>query len=114
MGSNDQFAMQKSRVAHVRFGSKADIAALPINVRFTPNSGHRNSIVRCLLCAKSRHYASQQNSGYSITSSARSSNDGGMVIPRDLAVLRLITKSNLVGSCTGKSDGLSPLRIRPT
>jgi putative ABC transport system substrate-binding protein len=27
-----------------------------------------------------------------------------------IIVLRLITKSNLVGSCTGKSDGLSPLR----
>jgi hypothetical protein len=25
---------------NVRFGSKADIAALPINVRFTPKSGH--------------------------------------------------------------------------
>jgi len=25
---------------HVRFGSKADIAAPPTNVRFTPNSGH--------------------------------------------------------------------------
>jgi hypothetical protein len=24
----------------VRFGSKADIAASPTNVRFTPNSGH--------------------------------------------------------------------------
>jgi hypothetical protein len=27
--------------ANVRFGSKADIAAPPINVRFTPKSGHR-------------------------------------------------------------------------
>src|SRR6516162_4121418 len=26
---------------HVRFGSKADIRARPINVRFTPKSGHR-------------------------------------------------------------------------
>jgi hypothetical protein len=25
---------------HVRFGSKADIAASPTNVRFTPESGH--------------------------------------------------------------------------
>jgi hypothetical protein len=28
--------------ANVRFGSKADIAARPRNVRFTPESGHRN------------------------------------------------------------------------
>src|SRR6516164_8087912 len=31
-----------------------------------------------------------------------------------LTVFRLITSSNLVGSVTGKSSGLSPLRIRPT
>jgi hypothetical protein len=31
-----------------------------------------------------------------------------------LAVLRLITSSNLVGSCTGKSAGFSPLRMRST
>jgi hypothetical protein len=31
---------------------------------------------------------------YSITSSARTSNEAGMVIPMALAVLRLITKSN--------------------
>ena len=34
---------------------------------------------------------------YSITSSAVASSEGGMVIPRALAVLRLITNSNLVG-----------------
>src|SRR5262245_7633801 len=39
--------------SYVRFGSKADIAALPTNVRFTPKSGHRNSALQCLLCAKS-------------------------------------------------------------
>src|SRR5262249_30751553 len=26
-----------------------------MNVRFTPKSGHWNSVVECLLCAKSRH-----------------------------------------------------------
>ena len=35
----------------VRFGSKADIAALPNNVRFTPESGHWNSLAECPLCA---------------------------------------------------------------
>jgi len=39
-GSNDQFALHKSRTAHVRFGSKADIPQCPSHVRFTPNSGH--------------------------------------------------------------------------
>jgi hypothetical protein len=31
---------QQIQAADVRFGSKADIAALPINVRFAPESGH--------------------------------------------------------------------------
>jgi hypothetical protein len=39
-------------------------------------------------------HALQQTGAYSITSSARTSNEGGMVIPRALAVLRLISKSN--------------------
>ena len=51
---------------------------------------------------------------HSITSSARASSEGGTVKPSALAVLRLITSSNLVGSCTGKSAGFSPLRMRST
>jgi hypothetical protein len=46
---------------NVRFGSKADIGGRLGNVRFTPKSGHRNSRAECPLCAKSRHYALQQN-----------------------------------------------------
>ena len=34
--------------------------------------------------------------------------------PSALAVLRLSTVSYLVGACTGRSAGLSPLRIRST
>jgi hypothetical protein len=44
----------------VRFGSKADIEALPSHVRFTPKSGHWNSFSKCPLCAKSRHSALRQ------------------------------------------------------
>ena len=43
------------RAAHVRFGSGTDVAASLINVRFTPESGHRNSLAGCPLCAKSGH-----------------------------------------------------------
>jgi len=70
MGSDRHFAWQQSLGPNVRFGSKADIGGPPIDVRFTPKSGHRNSVTECPLCAKSGHYAAQQNSGYSITSSA--------------------------------------------
>jgi hypothetical protein len=51
---------------------------------------------------------------YSITSSARASSVSGTVRPSALAVLRLITRSYLVGFCTGRSAGFSPLRMRST
>src|SRR5262249_18752220 len=50
---------------------------------------------------------------HSITSSASCCNCRGALRPRAFAVLRLITSSNLVGCSTGRSAGLSPLRIRP-
>src|SRR5262249_43930208 len=51
---------------------------------------------------------------HSITSSARSRIDCGTVRPSALAVLRLSTVSYLLGACTGKSAGFSPLRMRST
>src|SRR5262245_44156451 len=50
---------------------------------------------------------------HSITSLASACRVGGTSMPSDLAVLRLITSSNLVGRMIGKSPGFSPLRIRP-
>src|SRR4029077_9889888 len=51
---------------------------------------------------------------YSITSSARSRNDSGIIRPSALAVVRLRTNSNLVGCSTGISPGLVPRRILST
>src|SRR6202051_4827155 len=51
---------------------------------------------------------------HSITSSARASTVAGTSRPSALAVLRLITNSYLVGACTGRSAGFSPLRMRST
>src|SRR5262249_627611 len=51
---------------------------------------------------------------HSITSSARASKVGGTVRPSAFAVLRLSTKSYLIGVCTGRAVGLSPLRMRST
>src|SRR5262249_14952516 len=51
---------------------------------------------------------------HSITSSARASSVSGTAKPSAFAVLRLITKSYLVGACTGRSDGFSPRRMRST
>ena len=39
---------------------------------------------------------------------------GGTSRPSAFAVLRLITSSYLVGACTGRSAGFSPLRMRST
>src|SRR5262249_10543636 len=46
-----------------------------------------------------------------MTWSARARSDGGIVRPSALAVLRLMTSSNLVGCSMGKSPGLALLRI---
>jgi hypothetical protein len=51
---------------------------------------------------------------YSITSSARARSVGGTVSPSALAVLRLIASSYLVGACTARFAGFSPLRMRST
>src|SRR6516225_7555534 len=64
-----------------------------------------------------RRAAEQRDEGaprHSITSSARASTGVGISRPSALAVLRLMTKSYLVGACTGRSAGFSPLRIRST
>src|SRR5207247_744760 len=51
---------------------------------------------------------------HSITSSARASRVVGISRPSAFAVLRLMTSSYLVGACTGRSAGFSPLRMRST
>jgi hypothetical protein len=45
------------RRPNVRLGSKADIASIKCDVRFTPKSGHWRAIVECPLWANSRHSA---------------------------------------------------------
>src|SRR5262245_18805859 len=72
----------------------------------------------CPLRAASLHRTAEQRdelatSHHSITSSAATMSLSGTVKLRALAVLRLITNSNLVGCTTGKSVGVSPARMRP-
>src|SRR5215468_6565778 len=50
---------------------------------------------------------------HSITASARASNVGGTATPSALAVLRLITSSNLVGCSIGRSAGFVPRKRFP-
>src|SRR5262249_38410511 len=51
---------------------------------------------------------------HSITSSARSNIDVGILMPIVLAVWRFTTSSNLVGCSIGKSAALAPRRILST
>src|SRR5262245_24682574 len=69
---------------------------------------------RCPLCARKRPEHLQQSTFYSITSSTRSRMDCGIERFSALAVLRLITSSNLVGCSTGRSAGLAPFKILST
>jgi len=49
-----------------------------------------------------------------VTSSAATCSVSGTLRPRAFAVFRLMTSSYLVGTCTGRSAGFSPLRMRST
>jgi hypothetical protein len=83
---------------------------LSASVRFRAVTGRPSR----LGCAKTGCEQSQQGSPYSITSSARTSSDGGTSRPSALAVFRLRTVSYLVGACTGSSAALAPRRMRST
>src|SRR5262249_21437426 len=76
-----------------------------------PNHRHRR-LLRTRRDRPRRRAAEQRNelaAPHSITSSARASRVGGTSRPIAFAVLRLITSSYLVGACTGRSAGFSPL-----
>src|SRR5215510_14626634 len=49
-----------------------------------------------------------------ITLFARANTSGGLVSPICFAGLRLITNSNFVACCTGRSAGLAPVKILST
>jgi hypothetical protein len=74
-------------------------------------SGHCSA--RLLSALRANCGLMQCNNRQSITSSASNCIEFGTVRPRAFAVLKLITNSNLVSRCTGRSAGFSPLTIRP-
>ena len=118
------------RAIRVRFGSKADICNAKSHVCFTPNSdresGLRQTVMSALppkadMCSALVHVrfgpiadsCSAANDRYSITSSANICIEIGTTIPSALAAFMLTTNSNLADRMTGRSAGISPLRIRP-
>src|SRR5215831_12798475 len=67
---------------------------------------------RCRRAAEQRDERATPH--HSIASSARSRSASGTFKPRTLAVVRLMTKSNLVGCSTGMSAGFAPRKILST
>jgi hypothetical protein len=64
----------------------------------------------CPLSATKRRMHRSKRHHYSITSSAMARSVGGISIPSALAVVRLMTSSNLLGCRTLRSAGAAPLR----
>jgi len=87
-------SMKNVEFANVACGSSTDLGARLSQVRSSLNCRHAGTAAAGPFCANNR-----SGQPYSITSSARASTDGRTVRPRGLAVLRLMTRSNLVG-CT--------------
>jgi hypothetical protein len=104
----------RRRMIDVAYGSIATEMGNPPHVWFTPDSDQSADIAGGPFRANKRLMHRSKGGCYSITSSARASTDGGIVRPSAFAVLRLITSSYLVGACTGRSAGFSPLRMRST
>src|SRR5262245_60826579 len=97
----------------VRFGSKAEMCASTDYVRFRPKADMCDA-TRDVCFGPKADIANLIALFHSIKWSARPISVLGTLRPSALAVLRLITSSYLVGACTGRSPGLSPLRMRST
>src|ERR1700675_1808874 len=70
------------------------------NVGCYPNNDQTEDAPQRSRRARKRTPALRETASYSITSSARSRNDSGIVSPSAFAVFRLITNSNFVGCST--------------
>src|SRR5262249_2529355 len=112
--SFDMAEIAKSRPDRVNVGSDSSGRRQTEN----PNPSDLRLLLRARRERPRNCRASKQGdelaSLHSITSSASASSPGGTVRPSAFAVLRLITSSNFVGRCTGRSAGLAPLRMRST
>jgi hypothetical protein len=83
--------------------------------RFLPCSRRLRARTLCAINGREQvQDIASEECHYSITSSARASSMDGIARPSALAVLKLITNSNLVGCSTGRSAGFAPLSIRST
>src|SRR5262245_5953305 len=87
-----------------RRGLPSAALARPVLLRYLTRLQRQRGSPVCAISGPEQAQQNQAaNADYSITSSARVSSAGGTVIPSALAVLRLMTSSNLVAACTGRS-----------
>ena len=95
-------------------GQKQTCAVQKVMSALPPKADMCGALARCPLCAKSGLLHRSKQHRYSITSSAAISKPGGTVKPSAFAVLRLMTVSNFVGVCTGRSAAFAPRRMLST
>src|SRR5262249_12012757 len=119
------FDLQISALRPARPGECLDEFAEPGTVRLALGPSHQHADVphgsgllrRRRGGPRGRRAAEQTDElaafDHSITSSAMTSSCGGTATPKALAVLVLITSSNLVARTIGRSRGFSPFRMRP-
>ena len=116
--AHSSISLDSSLTARVTFGSERSNFCCAIVVPDATRSAKHVSAVFMNPSYPQLAHAAERHRRvlvvHSMTSSARASSDGGTSRLRALAVLRLMTNSNLVGTCTGSSAGFSPLRMRST
>src|SRR5262245_12333775 len=105
-------------------GQKRTYASQQDDVCFTPDSDGESELPQTVMsalppkadmCGAARNVRFGPKADiHSITSSARCCRLNGTDRPSVLAVFRLMAISYVVGACTGRSAGFSPLRIRST
>src|SRR5262245_14931297 len=92
--------------------------ALQIIAGADQNTNSPRALLRARRQRPRRRAADQRDdlatAAHSITSSARTRNDSGIVSPIAFAVLLFTISSNLVACSTGRSAGLAPFRILST
>ena len=109
-GSAASVGAARTRGATVRLTMRTTTS--PISRRGTSVETAGGSLADEYCCTED--LAAWVEHGYSITRSARNNRECGTVMPRALAVFRLMANSNLSGRSIGSSPGLAPCKILPT
>jgi hypothetical protein len=97
-----------------RFGSLASFEASSSDFRYYPERRHSLALQYLSQGGHEPTHAPHQTDVHSITLSARTSNNSGIVRLSVLAVRKLMTSRDVTACWTGKSAGLAPLKILST